>query len=105
MPAHDLIFAAANEGNSGFSSPPERISGRLPFMTAKKTARRGSLKPLESGQVWHLGDLILRIEMVGKLLVHYKIAKPEAVRTSTSVAGISTLLKFMKEKKAVLVEG
>jgi len=74
-------------------------------MTDKKSTRRPPLKPLESGQIWHLGELVLRIEMVGKLLVHYKIAKPKAVRVSTSIAGISTLIKFMKKSKAVLIEG
>jgi hypothetical protein len=74
-------------------------------MIDKKPTRRPPLKPLADGQIWHLGELILKIEMVGKLLVHYKIAKPKAVRISTSIAGISTLLKFMKKNKAVLVEG
>ena len=52
-----------------------------------------------------MGDAHLKVEMIGKLLVHYKLAKPTAVRTPTSIAGISTLLKFMKKSKAVLIQG
>ena len=63
------------------------------------------LKPLASGQVWLVGDAHLKVEMIGKLLVHYKLAKPTAVRTPTSIAGISTLMKFMKKSKAVLIQG
>ena len=66
---------------------------------------RIALKPLADGQVWQLGEANLRVQMVGKLLVHYKLAKPNAVRTPTSIAGISSLMKFMKKSKAVLIVG
>ena len=43
--------------------------------------------------------------MVGKILVHYKLAKPTAIRTPTAIASIATLQKFMKKHKAVLING
>jgi hypothetical protein len=79
-----------------------------PRIVAKTKAvkpARIPLKPLASGQVWLVGDAHLKVEMIGKLLVHYKLAKPTAVRTPTSIAGITTLMKFMKKSKAVLIQG
>jgi len=72
-------------------------------MTAKKPARRSPLKPLENGQVWRLGELHLKVETIGKLLVEYRLAKPKAVRTPISICGISTLEKYMRKNKAVLI--
>ena len=66
-----------------------------------ETAR---MKPLEEGQVWRMAELNLQVGMVGKLLVHYKLAKPNAVRIPNSVGGISTIEKFLKKNKAVLVK-
>ena len=72
-------------------------------MIAMKSKRRPPLKPLEDGQIWRLGELNLKVEMIGKLLVHYKLAKPTAVRTPTSISGITTLRKFMRKNKATLI--
>jgi len=66
---------------------------------------RPPFTPLAAGQIWQLGEANLKVEMVGKLLLHYKLAKPNAVRTPTSIAGISTLVKYMKKNKAVLISG
>ena len=41
--------------------------------------------------------------MVGKLLVHYKLGKPDAVRIANSCSGIKTVEKYLKANKAVLV--
>ena len=83
---------------------PAAVSKAAPAIKAAKPARV-PMKDLASGQVWLVGDAHLKVEMIGKLLVHYKLAKPTAVRTPTSIAGISTLLKFMKKSKAVLIQG
>ena len=80
------------------------FAGILSSMTVKKATRRPALKPLESGQLWRLGEANLKVEMVGKLLVHYKLAKPKAVRTPTSISSITTLEKYMKANKAVLIQ-
>src|ERR1700744_1503377 len=75
-----------------------------PIRTTPRPARP-VFTPLAAGQVWQLGEANLKVEMVGKLLLHYKLAKPNAVRTPTSIAGISTLVKYMKKNKAALISG
>jgi hypothetical protein len=70
-----------------------------------KPARRAGMKPLADGQVWRMAELNLRVESVGKLLVHYKLAKPDAIRMPNLVNGISTIQKYLKKNKAVLVRG
>ncbi|MGA2241189.1 MAG: hypothetical protein ABSH11_04030 [Verrucomicrobiota bacterium] len=50
-----------------------------------------------------MAELNLRVGMVGKLLVHYKLAKPDAVRSSNSCSGIATVKKYLKKNKAVLI--
>jgi hypothetical protein len=59
--------------------------------------------PLAEGQIWRMTEADLRVGMVGKLLVHYKIGKRDAVRLTSSCGGIKTVQKFLKSKKAVLV--
>ncbi len=69
-----------------------------------KPASRTRLQPLETGQVWRMADLNLQVGLVGKLLVHYKLAAPNAVRIANSVSGRATVEKYLKKNKAVLVE-
>jgi hypothetical protein len=57
---------------------------------------------LADGQVWRMAELNLKVGMVGKLLVHYKLAKPNAVRVPNLVGSIATIEKFLKKNKAVL---
>jgi hypothetical protein len=61
-------------------------------------------QPLETGQMWRMAELNLRVGLVGKLLVHYKLAKPNAVRVSNSVSPITSVEKYLKKNKAVLVQ-
>jgi hypothetical protein len=68
-----------------------------------KSSRRVPQKPLEAGQVWRMAEANLQVGMVGKLLVHYKLGKPNAVRVSNSCNGIKTIEKYLKANKAVLV--
>ncbi|MGP8054718.1 MAG: hypothetical protein ACLQAH_12980 [Limisphaerales bacterium] len=51
-----------------------------------------------------MAELNLRVGLVGKLLVHYKLAKPDAVRSSNSVSPIASVEKYLKKNKAVLVQ-
>jgi hypothetical protein len=51
-----------------------------------------------------MAELDLKVESVGKLLVHYKLAKPAAIRVPNSVGGKSTIEKFLKKNKAVLLK-
>jgi hypothetical protein len=59
---------------------------------------------LQNGQTWQMKDASLEISLVGKHLVHYKLIRGETKRTPTSLSGIKVVQKFLKEKKAVLVE-
>jgi hypothetical protein len=74
-------------------------------MRKTKTVRRTTRarqQPLAAGQVWHMPDAHLCVEEVGKLLVHYKLGKPNATRVSNSCNGIKTIEKYLKTNKAVL---
>jgi hypothetical protein len=74
-------------------------------MKKTKPKRRARQQPLEEGQVWRMAEANLQVGMIGKLLVHYKLAKPNAVRIPNSVGGKTTIEKFLKKNKAVLVKG
>ena len=74
-------------------------------MKKTKPQRRARQQPLEEGQVWRMAEANLQVGMIGKLLVHYKLAKPNAVRIPNSVGGKTTIEKFLKKNKAVLVRG
>jgi hypothetical protein len=67
-----------------------------------KSPRRIHQQPLEAGQLWRMAEAELKVGMVGKLLVHYKLGKPNAVRVSNSINPIKTIEKYLKAKKAVL---
>jgi hypothetical protein len=69
-----------------------------------KPVRRMRPQPLEAGQLWRMVEANLQVGMVGKLLVHYKLGKPNAVRVANSCNGIKTIEKFLKANKAVLVK-
>ena len=73
-------------------------------MRKTKPTRRFSLKPLETGQLWRVAELNLRVGLIGKWLVHYKLAKPDAVRIPNSVTGRATMEKYLKKNKAVLIQ-
>ena len=68
-----------------------------------KPSRRPRQQPLEAGQLWRMAEANLQVGMVGKLLVHYKLGKPNAVRVANSFNGIKTIEKYLKANKAVLV--
>ncbi|HEX3856298.1 MAG TPA: hypothetical protein VHY30_03255 [Verrucomicrobiae bacterium] len=67
-----------------------------------KPVRRARQQPLEAGQLWRMAEANLQVGMVGKLLVHYKLGKPNAVRVANSCNGIKTIEKYLKAHKAVL---
>ena len=73
---------------------------------SKKSApvRRARLQPVAAGQIWRVGDQNLQVLLVGKLLVHYKLAVPKAVRVSNSVGSLTAVEKYLKTKKAVLLK-
>lgn len=65
--------------------------------------RRPPLR-LAVGQVWRMAGTMLRVTMVGKLLVHYKLGKWDTNRISESINGIATIEEYLKAHKAVLVK-
>jgi hypothetical protein len=76
-----------------------------PKATSKPVAKTAArLQPLAAGQIWRVGGQNLQIMLVGKLLVHYKLAAPNAVRVSNSVGGMSAVEKYLKTNKAVLLK-
>jgi hypothetical protein len=62
------------------------------------------LAQLQSGQTWQMEDANLQVEMIGKLLVHYKLFRGNAKRAPISLAGIGVVEDYLKKNKAVLVE-
>ena len=62
-----------------------------------KSTNRVGLQPLETGQVWRMADSNLQVGLVRKLLVHYKLSKPNAVIITNSVSGIATVEKYLKK--------
>jgi len=62
-------------------------------------------QPLAAGQTWRIGELNLQISTVGPMLVSYKLGKPDAIRLKSTVTGKSTIEKYLKKNKAVLVAG
>ena len=72
--------------------------------TLKTKTSRYTLLPLETGQLWLVADMHFRVGMIRKLLVHYKLAKPNAVRIPNSVSGKKTVEVYLKKNKAVLIE-
>ena len=71
-------------------------------MVKIKPASRTVQPPLAAGQLWCMAEANLRVGMVGRLLVHYKLGKPNAVRTPSACNSIKTIEAFLKAKKAVL---
>jgi hypothetical protein len=73
---------------------------------SKKSApvRRARLQPVAAGQIWRVGEQNLQVLLVGKLLVHYKLAVPKAVRVSNSVGSLTAVEKYLKTNKAVLLK-
>jgi hypothetical protein len=69
----------------------------------KIMAPRRIVQPaLAAGQLWRMAGADLRVGMVGKLLVHYKLGKPNVVRVPNSINLIKTVEKYLKAKKAAL---
>jgi hypothetical protein len=67
-----------------------------------KSAPHMGQQPLAAGQLWRMAEADLRVRMVGKLLVHYKLGRPNVVRVPNSCNLIKTIEKYLKAKKAVL---
>jgi hypothetical protein len=71
-------------------------------MNKIKRSPRIPQQPLATGQLWRMAEAHLVVGTVGKLLVHYKLGKPDAVRVPISCNCIKTVEKYLKANKAVL---
>jgi hypothetical protein len=89
--------------SSGDLSGLIKVQRATSAMIKTKPARRTRQQPLETGQVWRMAEANLQVGMIGKLLVHYKLGKPNAVRVGNSCGGIKTIEKYLKANKAVLI--
>lgn len=72
-------------------------------MSKIKPTGRTRLQPLAEGQVWRMAEMNLQVGMIGKLLVHYKLAKPNAVRIPNSCSPKTSVEEYLRKNKAVLV--
>jgi hypothetical protein len=82
---------------------PTPVKVRVKIKPAVK-ARLAAMLPLATGQIWRVGEQNLQVGLIGKLLVHYKLAAPNAVRISNSVGGRSAVEKYLKTNKAILIK-
>jgi hypothetical protein len=71
-------------------------------MKKTKSSPRVRQQSLEAGQIWRMAEADLQVTMVGKLLVHYKLGRHNAVRVPNSCNCIKTIEKYLKGHKAVL---
>lgn len=75
-----------------------------PSVTTTAKPKRATMLPLATGQIWRVGEQNLQVGLIGKLLVHYKLAAPNAIRISNSVGGRTAVEKYLKTNKAVLLK-
>jgi hypothetical protein len=89
-------------GNPGDLSCLIQSKGAGSAMKKIKAPRRIVQPPLAAGQLWRMAGADLRVGMVGKLLVHYKLGKPNVLRVPNSCNVIKTIEAYLKANKAVL---
>ncbi len=63
-----------------------------------------ALEPFQTGQVWQLADSSVQIELVGKLLVHYRRYKTKQPRVPISLTSKVKLERFLRKNRAALVQ-
>jgi uncharacterized protein YaeQ len=72
-------------------------------MTNVKLSPRAGQPPLKTGQVWQMSESNLTVGTVGKLLVHYQLGKPDAIRIPKACSSIKSVEAFLKTNNAILV--
>jgi hypothetical protein len=70
-----------------------------------KPTRRFRLQPLETGQIWKMAEWNLKVGLIGNLLMHYKLARPDAIAGVCTIENIAVVEKYLKKHKAVLIQG
>jgi len=74
----------------------------MPVQPNVKAGTRES-KALQNGQIWQMKDANLHVELVGKMLVHYKLFKGGAKRAPTSLSGKEIVERYLERNNALLV--
>jgi hypothetical protein len=72
-------------------------------MNKTKSPAQIRQQPLAAGQLWRMAEMNLQVKMVGKLLVHYKLGKHDAIRVHISCERIDTIENYLRTNEAVLV--
>ncbi len=72
-------------------------------MTKTKRKIRARAVALEAGQVWRMAGTRLQVGFVGKLLVHYKLSKSDAVRVPNSVSAKTAVEEYLRKNKGILM--
>ena len=74
-------------------------------MSIEKKIRkvRTVIPPFQNGQIWQMIDSSLRIELVGKRLVHYKHYNLKVKRPNVLLSNKAALEKFLYRHRAVLL--
>jgi hypothetical protein len=108
IPPHPVYLSIAAKFCPALTSDNGDLAGLIArggaglAMKKIKPPRRVPQQPLAAGQLWRMPEANLQVGMVGKLLVHYKLGKPNAVRVPNSCNGIKAVEKYLKTHKAVL---
>src|SRR4029078_3860820 len=90
-PARSLRFNKNSAGSCGI----------VVFMTPKRTTNQS--REFQTGQVWRMGEDRLQIQLVGKLLVHYRHFRGVAKRPPSTFSAKGDLDKFLSANKATLL--
>jgi hypothetical protein len=74
----------------------------------KKIAKSAAPKvevALTTGQLWLVEGKHLRVGIVGPLMVHYRLGKPDAPKTIAEINSKAAIEKYLKQNQAKLLEG
>ncbi len=93
----------------GKTKPSKKSTAKPTLKTpAKKLAKAATPKAtpaLTTGQLWLVEGKHLRVGIVGPLMVHYRLGKPDAPKTVAEINSKAAIEKYLKQKKAKLLEG
>jgi hypothetical protein len=93
----------------GKTKPSKKSTAKPALKTpAKKLAKPAAPKTsaaLTTGQLWLVEGKHLRVGIVGPLMVHYRLGKPDAPKTVAEINSKAAIEKYLKQKKAKLLEG
>jgi hypothetical protein len=89
----------------GKSKPLAKSAVKKLAKKAVKSAAPKVVLALATGQLWLVEGKHLRVGIVGPLMVHYRLGKPDAPKTVAEINSKAAIEKYLKQKKAKLLEG